>query len=127
LPAVRAVRFNLFRGNSDSVADIAALGRRVHAVAGWHAEIYAAAAALKPHLAALAKLPQLSIDHPGMTEEGVPVVLELVDAGCKIKATGFGRVHLDVSKALEAIARRNPNAWCSAPTSPRPAPRGRSR
>jgi predicted TIM-barrel fold metal-dependent hydrolase len=77
----RAVRFNLFRGNSDSVADIAALGRRVHAVAGWHAEIYAAAAALKSHLAALAKLPQLSIDHLGMTEEGVPVVLELEGTG----------------------------------------------
>src|SRR5216683_6565876 len=101
---VRAVRFNLFRGNIDSVDDIATLARRVHAVAGWHAEIYADAAALKPHLATLAKLPQLSIDHLGMTEEGVPVVLELADAGCKVKATGFGRVHLDVPTALEAIA-----------------------
>ena len=107
---IRAVRFNLFRGNIDSVEDIAALARRVHAVAGSHAEIYADAAALKPHLAALAKLPQLSIDHLGMTEEGVPVVLELIDAGCKVKATGFGRVHLDVPKTLEAIAHRNPNA-----------------
>jgi hypothetical protein len=107
---VRAVRFNLFRGNIDSVEDIAALARRVHAVAGWHAEIYADAAALKPHLAVLAKLPQLSIDHLGMTEEGVPVVLELIDAGCKVKATGFGRVHLDVPKTLEAVAHRSPNA-----------------
>jgi len=107
---VRAVRFNLFRGNIDSVDHIAALARRVHAVAGWHAEIYADAAALKPHLATLTKLPQLSIDHLGMTEEGVPVVLELVDAGCKVKATGFGRVHLDVAKTLEAVARRSPNA-----------------
>jgi predicted TIM-barrel fold metal-dependent hydrolase len=107
---VRAVRFNLFRGNIDSVDDIAALARRAHAVAGWHAEIYADAAALKPHLAALTKLPQLSIDHLGMTEEGLPTLLELVDAGCKVKATGFGRVHLDVAKTLEAIARRSPNA-----------------
>jgi predicted TIM-barrel fold metal-dependent hydrolase len=106
----RAVRFNLFRGNIDSVEDIAALARRVHAVAGWHAEIYADAAALKPHLATLTKLPQLSIDHLGMTEEGVPVVLELVDAGCKVKATGFGRVHLDVPKTLEAVTRRSPDA-----------------
>ena len=107
---VRACRFNLFRGSIESVADIAALARRVHDVAGWHAEIYADAAALKPHLPTLAKLPRLSIDHLGMTEAGLPVVLELVDSGCRVKATGFGRVQLDVPKALEAVARRNPNA-----------------
>jgi predicted TIM-barrel fold metal-dependent hydrolase len=107
---VRALRFNLFRGNIDSVDDIAALARRAHAVAGWHAEIYADAAALKPHLAALSSLPQISVDHLGMTEAGLPTLLELVDAGCKVKATGFGRVHLDVERALEAIARRNPGA-----------------
>ena len=107
---VRACRFNLFRGSIESVADIAALARRVHDVAGWHAEIYADAAALKPHLATLSKLPRLSIDHLGMTEAGMPVTLELVDAGCRVMATGFGRVQLDVPKALEAIARRNPNA-----------------
>ena len=107
---VRACRFNLFRGSIESVADIAALARRVHDVAGWHAEIYADAAALKPHLATLSKLPRLSIDHLGMTEAGLPVVLELVDSGCRVKATGFGRVQLDVPRALEAIARRNPNA-----------------
>ena len=107
---MRAVRFNLFRGNIESVSDIADVAKRAHAVAGCHAEIYADAAALKPHLAALSKLPQLSIDHLGMTGEGLPTLLELVDAGCKVKATGFGRVRLDVPKALEAIARRSPNA-----------------
>src|SRR5262249_39767607 len=81
--------------------------RRADAVAGWPAEIYADAAALKPHVAALSRLPQISIDHLGMTEAGLPVVLELVDAGCKVKATGFGRVHLDVERALEVIARRS--------------------
>jgi predicted TIM-barrel fold metal-dependent hydrolase len=45
-----------------------------------------------------------------MTEAGVPVLLDLVAAGCKVKATGFGRVKLDVPKTLEAIARKNPNA-----------------
>jgi len=71
---VRAVRFNVLRGRVDGVDDIVALAIRAHAVAGWHAEIYADAAALKPHVAKLAKLPQLCIDHLGMTEAGVPVV-----------------------------------------------------
>jgi predicted TIM-barrel fold metal-dependent hydrolase len=107
---VRAVRFNVFRGRIDSVDDIVALATRAHAVAGWHSEIYADAAALGPHVGRLSKLPQLSIDHLGMTEAGVPVLLDLVAAGCKVKATGFGRVKLDVPKTLEAVAKKNPNA-----------------
>jgi predicted TIM-barrel fold metal-dependent hydrolase len=107
---VRAVRFNVFRGRIDSVDDIVALATRAHSVAGWHSEIYADAAALAPHVDKLSKLPQLCVDHLGMTEAGVPVLLDLVAAGCKVKATGFGRVKLDVPKTLEAVARKNPNA-----------------
>jgi len=107
---VRAVRFNVFRGRIDSVDDIVALATRVHSVAGWHSEIYADAAALSPHVDKLSKLPQLCVDHLGMTEAGVPAVLDLVAAGCKVKATGFGRVKLDVPKTLEAIAKKNPSA-----------------
>ena len=45
-----------------------------------------------------------------MTEAGLPVVLDLVRAGAKIKATGFGRVKLDVTSAIERIAKVNPAA-----------------
>ena len=107
---VRAVRFNVFRGRIDSVDEIAALATRCHSVAGWHSEIYADAAALRPHVDKLAKLPQFSIDHLGMTEEGLPVLLDLVAAGWKVKATGFGRVKMDVPKVLEAVAKKSPNA-----------------
>jgi predicted TIM-barrel fold metal-dependent hydrolase len=107
---VRALRFNIFRGRLDSVDDIVAMANRVHSVAGWHAEMYADAASLKPHVDKLSKLPQLCIDHLGMTEAGVPVLLELVAAGCKVKATGFGRVKLDVPATLEAIAKQDPSA-----------------
>lgn len=107
---VRAVRFNVFRGRIDSVDDIVALATRCHAVAGWHSEIYADAAALEPHVAKLSKLPQLCIDHLGMTQAGVPALLDLVAAGCKVKATGFGRAKLDVAKTLEQVAAKNPNA-----------------
>jgi predicted TIM-barrel fold metal-dependent hydrolase len=106
---IRAIRFNILRGLGN-VDDIVALATRVHAVAGWHSEIYTDAAVLKPHVDRLAKLPQLSIDHLGMTEAGVPVLLDLVAAGCKVKATGFGRVSLDVPKTLEAIAHKSPDA-----------------
>lgn len=107
---VRALRFNIFRGRIDAVDDIVSLANRAHAAGHWHAEIYADAAALRPHVGKLSKLPQIVIDHMGMTEEGLSVVLDLVDAGARIKATGFGRVTMNVSRAIERIAARNPNA-----------------
>ena len=45
-----------------------------------------------------------------MTQAGVPALLDLVGAGVMVKATGFGRVTLDVPKTLEAVAKKNPNA-----------------
>lgn len=107
---VRALRFNMFRGRIDSVDDLMSLAKRAHAAGQWHAEIYADAAALKPHVDKLAQLPQIVIDHLGMTEAGLPVVLDLVGAGAKVKATGFGRAKLNIASALEKIAAKNPNA-----------------
>lgn len=108
---VRALRFNMFRGRIDSVDQVVSLASRAHGVGGWHAEVYADAAALKPHVDKLATLKSLVIDHLGMTEQGVPVVLALVSAGqTKVKATGFGRVSLNVPDTLEKIAAKDPSA-----------------
>jgi len=41
---------------------------------------------------------------------GLPVTLALAKAGVKVKATGFGRVTLDVAEALAAIADAAPHA-----------------
>jgi predicted TIM-barrel fold metal-dependent hydrolase len=108
---VRALRFNMYRGRIDSVDELIALATRAHAAAGWHAEIYADAAALAPHVGRLTRMAApLSIDHLGMTQAGLPVLLDLVAGGVKVKATGFGRVKMDVPRALEAIAARDPSA-----------------
>lgn len=107
---VRACRFNLFRGRVESVDELCELAERVHRVAGWHAEIYADAATLEPHLDKLIELPQLVLDHMGMTSEGLPTVLQLVDTGCKIKASGFGRIKFDVRSGLQEIFERDPSA-----------------
>jgi predicted TIM-barrel fold metal-dependent hydrolase len=65
---------------------------------------------LAPAVDALSRLPALVIDHLGMTEAGLPVVLDLARAGAKVKASGFGRVALDVPRALERIAAAAPTA-----------------
>lgn len=108
---VRGLRHNLYRGVAASVRDELSLANRAWQVAGLHTQIYADAALLRPFVRQLAKLgPRLVIDHLGMTEAGLPVVLELVDAGAKVKATGFGRVSLDVPRALEQIAGHSTTA-----------------
>lgn len=107
---VRAVRFNLYRGGSAGIEDLDRLARRVHDVAGWHAELYADAAALEPFFDTIANLPAASIDHLGMTQAGLPQLLKLVERGIKVKATGFGRTEVDVPLALRDIAHANPAA-----------------
>jgi predicted TIM-barrel fold metal-dependent hydrolase len=108
---VRAVRFNLYRGGSAGVEDLEdldRLARRVHEVAGWHAELYVDAATLEPVFDTIANLPKVSIDHLGMTPGGLPSLLKLAERGVKVKATGFGRTEVDVPTALRDLARANP-------------------
>lgn len=107
---VRALRFNILRGEAADLEALLPLARRAHAVAGWHAELYVDAATLRPHIDRLARLPRLVIDHLGMSAAGLPVVRALAEAGAFVKATGFGRVTVDVPTALEQVARANPGA-----------------
>lgn len=111
---VRGIRFNLFRGGAFDLPGMIAHAR--HAASfGLHAELYADAATLGAHAEALAALPAgLALDHLGMTAEGLPVTVDLARAGVKVKATGFGRVSLDVAHALERLAEAAPEALMAA-------------
>jgi predicted TIM-barrel fold metal-dependent hydrolase len=75
---VRAVRFNLRRGGELDVA----LARRVHELAGWHAEVYATD--LPAHEPRLGELPRLVVDHLGMNPDGLAAAVRL---GAMVKAT----------------------------------------
>lgn len=107
---VRAVRFNLVRGGSAGPADVETLARRVHDVAGWHAELYVDARDLPGLSPVLATLPAVVVDHLGLFEAGLPALLRLVERGAYVKATGFGRLDFNPGPALQALARANPGA-----------------
>ncbi|MCB0930785.1 MAG: amidohydrolase family protein [Mycobacterium sp.] len=107
---VRAVRFNVRRGGSASLSDLDRLARRVHDLAGWHSEIYIDSRELRPILPTLVKLPALGIDHLGLSADGFPDLLNLVESGAFVKATGFGRVELDIADAMNRILDVNPGA-----------------
>ncbi|AMM21494.1 2-pyrone-4,6-dicarboxylate hydrolase [Frondihabitans sp. PAMC 28766] len=107
---VRGVRFNLYRGGSAGLDSVATLGRRAWDVAGLHSEFYLDAHDLDTLEPLLASLPKVSIDHLGMTSANRDALLRLVSAGVHVKATGFGRVDLDVASTVAEIHAANPAA-----------------
>lgn len=106
---VRALRFNLKRAAAD-ITEMTLQALRAHELAGWHVELYIDGQMLASLQPVISKLPALSIDHLGMSQEGLPYLLDLVDRGARVKATGFGRVDMDVAETLRRIHAVNPGA-----------------
>ncbi|HTE14225.1 MAG TPA: amidohydrolase family protein [Burkholderiales bacterium] len=106
---VRGVRFNMVRGGSADVADLENVARRVWALARWHVELYADARDLASITGALSALPAVSIAHLGLSDEGLPTLVKLVEKGMMVKATGFGRMTLDPVKGIRALVKANPD------------------
>lgn len=107
---VRAIRFNVKRGGSEDLSHLDYFARRVYELAGWHAELYIDSVFLPELAPTLKRLPAVSVDHLGLSKEGFNQLLSLVDKGVRVKATGFGRVDLDVAQAIRAICSVNPDA-----------------
>ncbi|MFE3753668.1 amidohydrolase family protein [Nocardia tengchongensis] len=106
---VRAIRFNLKRAGGDIVG-LTMLALRAYELAGWHVELYIDGSMLGSLEPVITKLPKLSIDHLGMSDDCLPYLLNLVDRGAKVKASGFGRVAMNVGAALRKIHTVNPEA-----------------
>lgn len=107
---VRAVRFNLRRGGSATIDELEPLATRVHAIAGWHTELYVDAKDLDALSAKLRALPKVGVDHLGLSSEGLPALLRLVEQGGFVKATGFGRLDFDPCEALRRLCSVNPES-----------------
>lgn len=107
---VRALRFNIKRGGSEDISKLDYFARRVFDLVGWHSELYIDAQELPEIAPILQRLPAISIDHLGLSEAGLPYLVKLVEQGVRVKATGFGRVELNVEQALKEIYKANPDA-----------------
>lgn len=107
---VKALRFNVKRGGSEDLSKLDYFARRVYDLVGWHSELYIDAKELPEIASTIEILPAISIDHLGLSEAGLPHLLKLVNKGIRVKATGFGRVNLDVKNALKSIYEINPDA-----------------
>ncbi|MBT8047277.1 MAG: amidohydrolase family protein [Xanthomonadales bacterium] len=105
---VRGVRFNLKRGGSEDVKHLDTMARRIHETVGWHVELYVDAREIGDLVPTLIALPAVSIDHLGLSAEGLPTLLQLAEKGIRVKASGFGRVNFDVEEALKSLHAANP-------------------
>ncbi len=119
---VRAVRVNLRRGGSAPPADLDRLARRVHELAGWHTELHVDGRDLADLAPVLHPLPQVVVDHLGLHADGLPDLLRLVETGAVVKATGFGRVELDVADAVARVLAVDPGALVAGTDLPAPGP-----
>ena len=107
---VRAVRFNIYRGSIETLKDLEYFAWRIYELVNWHIELYLDSKDLLELRPRLALIPAVVIDHLGMTQTGFSALLHLVESGIKVKASGFGRVDLNIVKALKSIANVNPSA-----------------
>ena len=107
---VRALRFNLLRGGSETLQDLDSMARRIHEIAQWHIELYVESNRLTDIYQTLIKLPAVSIDHLGLNKDGFSTVVKLAEHGVRVKASGFGRVNVNVKTALQDLYTANPQA-----------------
>ena len=107
---VRALRFNLKRGDSKQIEYLEQFSNRVYKLCGWHTELYIGPENIKNLYELILRLPAVSIDHLGLGQSGFEYVLKLAERGVGVKASGFGRVGVDIKKALQTIYSANPSS-----------------
>lgn len=105
-----AVRFNIKRGGSEKVEHIEKMSNLLYDKYNWHTELYVDSKDLKSLEPTLQNIPKFSIDHLGLSKEGLPDLYKWVEKGVKVKATGFGRLDFDPVPVLKTIHGINDSA-----------------
>ncbi len=107
---IAGVRFNLYRGGSESIKYLETMANRIYELVGWHVELYLNSEDLSELSITINKLPAVSIDHLGLKKSGFKNLLMLVEKGVKVKATGFGRIDFDPAQAIREIYNTHPDS-----------------
>ncbi len=105
---VRAVRINVKRGEKEQLQYLEKMAKRVFEIVGWHVELYIDSASLSDLYQILINLPAVCIDHLGISKVGFSTLLKLAEHNVRIKASGFGRVDLDIVPVLKELYSINP-------------------
>ncbi len=107
---VRGVRFNLYRGGPQVLREWIPFAQRVYALCRWHVELYADATQVDRLFDAIAELPSVCIDHLALSRRASARLLDLVEQGVHVKASGFGRLESDPIPLLRELYAANPGS-----------------
>lgn len=111
---IKNIRFNLYRGFSQTIEEIESLAKRVYDNCGWKTEIYIDANKIDENfLKILLNLPRVSIDHLGLNKCSVDKLKLLAGNNIPIRVTGFGRVEYtrdEISGLIRELYNENPNS-----------------
>lgn len=107
---VVAVRFNLKRSAFHNLKDIDRLSNHLYENYGWHAEFYVDSKDLKSLKTLLENIPKFSLDHLGLSKEGLSELYHWVEKGAKVKASGFGRINFKPIPVMKKIFEINPDS-----------------
>jgi predicted TIM-barrel fold metal-dependent hydrolase len=104
------VRFNLYRGGAEALREWIPFAQRVYALCRWHVELYADAAQVDRLYDEIAELPSVAIDHLALSRRASVRLLDLVERGVRVKASGFGRLESDPIPLLRELYAANPDS-----------------
>jgi len=107
---VVGVRYNFKRGVSESMKNLEQLSRKLFDEYNWHTELYIDSRDLKELYFLLKNLPAFTIDHLGLSKDGLNDLYSWVEKGIKVKATGFDRIDFDPIPVMQKIYSINPDA-----------------
>lgn len=107
---VRAVRFNLKRGGSERIKHLNYLSNKLYQQYQWHTELYLDSIDLPELMPTLRSIPAFSIDHLGLSKDGLDQLYHCVELGARIKTTGFGRINFSPIPVMNQILKINPEA-----------------
>ena len=107
---VVAVRFNVNRGGSEKLEHVEKMSNDLFERFNWHTELYIDSKDLKVLKPVLRNIPKFSIDHLGLSADGLENLYYWVEKGVKIKATGFGRIDFNPLPVIKKIYEINPDA-----------------
>ena len=105
-----AVRFNVKRGGSEKIEHIEKLSKTLYDKYNWHTELYIDSKDLSSLKSTLQNIPKFSIDHLGLSKDGLNDLYYWIEKGVKVKATGFGRLDFDPIPVMKKIYEINEKA-----------------
>ena len=109
---IRAVRFNLYRGNNISTKNIINIAKRIYGLTKWHIELYADLTSIKDLYDTLTSLPKVTIDHLGLfRDNNMELLFKLAEKGVYIKATRFSKLNYElIPSVMRKIYNVNSNS-----------------